>query len=341
MRVEQTTRRGPQASLRSGLTGAVVAVPRGWGEPTYVDPATELGRGVRLRTYDAADFTDPALWADVVALVPGDHQVDAAAMDRMPALRIVSVDGTGVWDQVEVPAATTRGIAVCNVRDYAADAVAEFTIGAIIALSRHMVAASQEVRRGVWAPDAFIGSGLRGRTLGLVGFGVIGSRVAELARAFGMRVLCATAHPESHRAAGGDVGFVPLAELLDRCDVVSLHARLDEKTRGLIGAAEMSRLRAGSLLVNTARAGLVDEAALVEALRSGRLAGAALDVAEPEPLPSTSPLLALDSVLLTPHIAAGTYEARRAAVRGCLSNVAAFLGGEPTSVVNPEALARQ
>jgi phosphoglycerate dehydrogenase-like enzyme len=331
---------GEQA-LRAGssaIATAVVAVPDGWAETVGIQPAAELGHRTVVRTYDAPDLDFPTPWADVEALVPGDHQVDAATMERMPALRIISVDGTGVWDRIDVAAATARGIAVCNVRDYAVDAVAEFTIGTIVTLGRHILAASQGVRQGRWNPDEFIGRELGDRTLGLVGFGGIGARVAELARAFGMHVLCATAHPERHRSASGHVEFVSLSELLGRCDVLSVHAALSDDTRGLIGAAELSRLRPGALLVNTARAGLVDQAALLDALRSGRLAGAALDVTDPEPLPPSSPLLGLDTVLVTPHIAASTYTARRRAVLGCLSNIAAFLGGEPTSVVNPEAL---
>jgi phosphoglycerate dehydrogenase-like enzyme len=316
-------------SPAAAVAQAVVAVPRGWDSDADADAI--LGAAA-VRRFDAltADL------ADVVALVTGDHRVTALTMERIPRLRVISVDGTGVWDQVDVAAATARGIAVCNVRDYAADAVAEFTLGAMISLARHIPAAAASARAGCWDPDDFMGTELRGRILGLVGFGSIGARVAELARAFGMAVLCATPRPQTDRAP--DVRFVDLDELLESCDVLSLHARLDETTRGMIGAEELARLRPGALLVNTARGALVDSDALVHALRVGRLAGAAIDVTDPEPMPQDAPLRSLPSVLITPHIAAATVQARRAAVAGCLRNVAAFLDGRPTSVVNPEVL---
>ncbi len=311
-----------------------VALPRGWSDLVGVEAGRELGPNAAVCEFDKLDEVD-----GVDVLIPGGHYVPGAALERMPALRLISVDGTGFWDQVDMAAATARGVAVCNVRNYAADAVAEFTIGAMIALSRRLTDAAEAVRAGGWAPDEFLGYGLRGRILGLVGFGSIGARVAELAQAFGMRVLCTTARPSLHRAPG--VRFVELNELLDRCDVLSLHARLDDSTRGLIGAREFDRLRSHVLLVNTARGGLVDTSALLATLQSGRLAGAALDVTEPEPLPDGSPLRALPNVIVTPHIAAATGDARRAAVVGCLRNVAEFLDGRPASVVNPEVLDRR
>jgi phosphoglycerate dehydrogenase-like enzyme len=335
MRADAVEGGGPAGA--SLVPGPAVVVPRSFDRVAGVSVADELGPSAKPRYFDTlAEFLAGDDLDEIAALIPGDEDVDAATLDRLPRLRVVSVDGTGVWNQVDVDAATARGVAVCNVRGYASDTVAEFTLGAIIALARRLPAAAESVQRGQWAPEEFVGSDLRGRTIGLVGFGSIAVRVAELAQAFGMRVLCSTAHPETHRAPG--VQFVELDALLERCDVLSLHARLDDTTRGLIGAAELARLRPGTLLVNTARGGLIDTDALIAALRSGRLAGAALDVTDPEPLPADSPLRGLPSVMITPHIAAGTVDARRAAVAGSLANVAAFLAGLPRSVVNPEVL---
>lgn len=311
-----------------------VGLPRGWSDGVGIEPDRELGPGTCLRLYDSFDDV-----GDVQVLIPGGQYVSGLTLDRMPALRLISVDGTGFWDQVDMPTATARGIAVCNVRDYAADAVAEFTIGAIIALTRRLISAADSVREGGWDPEGFVGNGLRDRTVGLVGYGNIGGRVAELTRALGMRVLCATAHPEAHRADG--VQFVSLDELLQRCDILSLHTRLDDTTRWLIGARELRRLRPGALLVNTARGALINPEALIAALRSGQLGGAALDVTDPEPPPIDSPLRKLPNVIVTPHIAVRTCDARRAAVVGCLRNVASFVAGQPSSVVNPEVLSRQ
>lgn len=326
------------ATAPSAGEADLVAVPESWAASTGMQLASLLDQYGIVWPYFDQDFARGAAWAQVCALAVGGPYIDAATLAAMPRLRVISVDGTGFLDQVDMPAATSRGVAVCNVRDYAADAVAEFTLGLIIALRRHLIAARDTLRAGGWSREQLFADGLQGATLGVVGLGSTGSRVAELAPVLGMHVLCATAHPGRRRGVTANVSFVSLDELLRKADVVSLHAALNPETVGLIGPEQLAQMRPSSVLVNTARGALVDETALVAALRSGRLAGAALDVTHPEPIAPGSPLLKLDNVLVTPHIAAATRSARRQAIVGCLQNIRNFLSGRPQNVVNPEAV---
>jgi phosphoglycerate dehydrogenase-like enzyme len=256
----------------------------------------------------------------------------------MPRLRVISLPGTGVSDYVDLPAATRRGIAVCNVRDYASQTVAELTIGLMIVLARRVLEADRSLRMGVWESSTFNGLEVSGQTLGLVGLGAIGTRVANLARSIGMQVICTTRTPSPERANRHGVRFVSLETLLESAQVVSLHTALTEESRGLLGRAEIARMRPGALLINTARGALIDQDALVEALAAGRLGGAALDVFSPEPLPAQHPLTHLPNVVLTPHLAANTREARQRSVRECLANIRRFSMNYPQNLVNPSVV---
>jgi D-3-phosphoglycerate dehydrogenase len=284
---------------------------------------SELGWEIEERDELGSD-ADAAV-AIVEAAPLGQPQLDA-----LPALRlIVSVRGEPV--NVDLAAATARGIPVVHAPGRNAEAVAEFTIGVMIALLRRIVSTHELVRRRVltedrpervrprgdviWRPAdstatvpyrAFKGPGLRSTTLGLLGLGAIGASVAGLANALGMRVI---GHDPYLAGDVPGVQLVSFDELLGESDVVSLHAR--GSGARLIGAAELSRMRPGALLINTARATILDYDALVGALRSGRLAGAALDVYPDEPLTPDDPLLDLDNVILTPHIAGASLDVAR------------------------------
>jgi phosphoglycerate dehydrogenase-like enzyme len=259
---------------------------------------------------------------DAAVVIVEAERLGAEELAALPALElIVCVRGDPV--NVDVAAATARGVPVLHAPGRNAECVAEFTIGLVIVLLRHVVHAHQLVRGRVltedrevvvrdradvvWRPQdptapvpyrVFKGRGLRSTTLGIVGLGAIGRHVARLAQALGMPVV---GHDPHVAATVDGVPLVPLGELLATCDVLSLHAR--SAPPPLIGAAELALLRPGAVLVNTARATVLDYPALVEALRSGRLAGAALDVYPDEPLTPGDPLLDLDNVILTPHIA--------------------------------------
>ncbi|MGD0019611.1 MAG: C-terminal binding protein [Candidatus Limnocylindrales bacterium] len=226
---------------------------------------------------------------------PIDDTVMAALLD----LRVIGRYGVGL-DNIDLPAAARRGIRVLNVPDYCTGEVADHALGLILALTRGIVFLDRSVQAGRW--DFRIGGELRRAAtiqLGIVGFGRIGQALARRALALGYRVVAT----DPRRPPRDGVPMVELVELLSTSDVVSLHPCLDETTRHLLDARAFALMKPGAFLVNTARGGLVDQAALVEALRSGRLGGAALDVLEQEPIPAGDPLLALPNVILTPHTA--------------------------------------
>ena len=239
-------------------------------------------------------------------LIVGLDPVTAPVLEAGP-LRVVVKYGSGL-DNIDLEAARTLGVEVRSTPGANARSVAELTIALLLALARHVVVHDGLVRRGSWSRRT--GIELQGRRLGIVGYGAIGREVARIARCLGMDV---AAHDPL--LSDADVELLPLDDLLGSCDAVSLHVPLDERTRGMLGRAELGRMRPGALLVNTARGGLVDEDALAGALRAGRLGGAALDAFAREP-PGESPLLALDNVVLSPHAGAATVEgARRASLQ--------------------------
>ena len=258
----------------------------------------------------------------------GAELFDAAG----PSLRIVANFGVG-YDSVELAEATRRGIVVSNTPDVLTEATAELTVALMLALLRRLVEGDRLVRRrDEWAlaPTFMLGEGLAGKTLGIVGLGRIGREVARLAEAFGMRVV--------HTRGSGPYEELPLDRLLAEADVVSLHVPLTPETRHLIGAPELALMRPSAVLVNVSRGPVVDEAALVDALVEGRIAGAALDVYEHEPEVSAG-LLGLENVVLSPHLGSSTHAAREAMGMLCADALEAVLLRDelPANAVNPEA----
>jgi D-3-phosphoglycerate dehydrogenase len=244
-------------------------------------------------------------------LVRSGTKVTAEVLRGAADLRIVVRAGTGL-DNVDAAAARERGIQVLNTPAANSVSVAELVFGMLIAFERHLIPAAASLREGRWERAKYAGRELAGRRMGLVGFGRIGREVAARARAFGMTVAAHDPLLASWPADLGVAGPLPLDELLATSDVVSLHVPLTDATRGMIGARELSLVRPDALLVNAARGGLIDDAALEAALREGRLRGALLDVFAAEP-PGANPLLALPSVLATPHLGASTDAAQRRA----------------------------
>lgn len=244
-------------------------------------------------------------------IVRGATKVTAQVLRASPSLRVVVRAGTGV-DNIDVAVARETGVTVANTPAANAVSVAELVFGLVLALERHVTAATNDLRGGRWEKAKYAGRELNGRTLGLLGFGRIGREVALRARAFGMDVI--GCDPVLPQWPSGYEWVVPLTldELLRGSDVLSLHVPLTPETRGSIGARELSLMRKDAILVNCARGGVVDEAALQAALESGGLRGAALDVFEREP-PGELPLLQLPNVIATPHIGASTAEAQRRA----------------------------
>lgn len=244
-------------------------------------------------------------------IVRNRSQVDAELLAAAPRLAAVGRLGVGL-DNIDLAGCETRGIKVIPATGANARAVAEYVIGTMLSLLRGAYTATADVAAGTWPRNA-LSQGLEahGRTLGVVGFGGIGRLAAQLARGLGMRVVgCDAALPPAH-PVWREAGAEPLAldDLLAQADVVTLHVPLTPETRHLLDAARIERMRAGAVLINTARGGIVDEAALAAALRAGRLRGAALDVFEQEPLPAGSPLAGAPNLILSPHIAGLTQEA--------------------------------
>ncbi len=251
----------------------------------------------------------PAALADADALVVRSAtRVTAGLLAGAPRLRVVGRAGAGV-DNIDVPACTRRGILVMNTPGSNAVSVAEHTFALILSLARMVPRLDASVHAGRWEKGGAMGSELRGKTLGLVGLGRVGFAVARRALGFEMRVLACDPYVSPEVARGEDIEMVPLDDLLARADCVSLHASLGPGTEKIINAAALAKMKRGAWLVNTARGELVDEAALAEALRSGRLAGVALDVFNVEP-PAGSPLTGLPNVVATPHVAGSTVEAQ-------------------------------
>ncbi len=254
---------------------------------------------------------------DAEVVLSNKVPLTAASLAVAPRLRLVVVMATGT-NNVDLAAATQQGIAVCNARAYATASVAQHTMLLLLALARSLLSAERSARDGTWSRSPFfcvLGHPtleLGNRRLGIVGHGELGREVARLARAFGMRVALA-ALPGRRYADAEDCPRMPLEDLLPWADVISLHCPLTATTRGLIGAPELARMRPDALLINTARGGIVDEHALLDALRAGRLGGAALDTLECEPPPADSPLLnaGLPNLIITPHVAWASREARQ------------------------------
>jgi D-3-phosphoglycerate dehydrogenase len=262
-------------------------------------------------------------------IVRSQVQVDAAAMAAATRLKVVGRAGVGV-DNIDVQAATGAGIAVVNAPTANTFAAAEHTLALILALARHVAAADASVRRGEWRRADFMGTEINGRTLGIVGLGRVGLAVADRARAFEMTLVGNDPLVSADVAAAHGLRLVELDELVRVADVVTLHVPLAAATRGLFDAGRLASMKPGALLVNVARGGIIDETALAEALASGRLGGAAIDVFEHEPV-RDSPLLSAPNTVLTPHLGASTAEAQTRASLEVVEGVLDVLAGRPAA----------
>ena len=283
-------------------------------------------------------FSSPA---ELKALAPGldgavitaNTRIDASLVALAPRLRVVSNCAVGL-DNIDLDACGDR-VAVCNTPGVQDVAVAELAVALVMALARNLVSNDAYVRSGEWQRKraAPLGMDIRGKRLGLIGFGGIGSNTARLARALGMEVVAF-----KPRGLPAD-GFVSRNEVLATSDFVSLHLPLTAATRGSMGASDFARMKRGSFLINTARGAIIDEAALLAALRSGHLAGAALDVMAEEPMAPDHPLCALPNVILQPHAAGATRETRRGMEEMAVANLLAALERrQPPVIVNPNAI---
>jgi D-3-phosphoglycerate dehydrogenase len=262
--------------------------------------------------------------ADCLINSRGAVKWTGADLRRLPRLKMISTCGIGT-DSIDLDAARDLGIAVCNIPGRTAWIVAEHTLALMLAVARRLAYQTQQLKEGRWPNRDLIF--LRGKTLGVIGTGSIGAAVIRLASAIGLRVQAWTFHPSAERAVALGVPFVSFQELLHSSDVISVHVKLTERSRGLIGAREIGWLKPGALVINTARAAVVDTLALVAALHSGHLGGAGVDVFDEEPLPPGHPLLTCEQVVLTPHNADQTPEGMDILNGGAVDNVIAFLEG--------------
>jgi len=280
-----------------------------------VSPATQAvfaaEPGWEVLTYDKLPDGLPAALADADALVVRSAvQVDDALMEQAPKLRVIGRAGVGV-DNIDAEAATRRGIVVMNTPGANAVAVAELTIGLMLALARKLPTANATMHAGKWEKKSLQGAELRGKTLGILGLGRIGLEVAKRAKGFGLEIVGSDPFVSAAVARENGILLLPLDELFAKADYLTLHVGLTPQTTGVINAKTLATMKKGVRIINCARGELVEDAALLAALQSGQVAGAALDVFTVEP-PKDSPFAALDNVILTPHIAGSTAEAQEA-----------------------------
>lgn len=252
-------------------------------------------------------------------------------LQRLPRLRLLVTTGM-INRSIDVAAASAQGVLVCGT-PWAEDATVEVTWAHILALSHRLVDEDASLRRGTW--QSTLGISLKGKVLGLLGLGTIGSKVAAIGQAFGMKTLAYSPHLTPERAAAAGADCVSKDELFERSDVVSVHLILADSTRGIVGARELSLMKRSAFLVNTSRGPLVDELALAEALRLGRLAGAGVDVFGQEPIPPEHPLLKAPNTVLSPHIGYVTREVYQAWYEAVVEDIRAFVAGAPIRIVQP------
>ncbi|MBI4317090.1 MAG: D-glycerate dehydrogenase [Chloroflexi bacterium] len=267
-------------------------------------------------------------------------RVDAALMDAAPRLKVISNYAVG-YDNIDVAAATARRIVVANTPGVLTETTADLAFALLLAAARRVVEGDKYVRAGkwrTWHPTLLLGWDVHHATLGLVGLGRIGAEVARRARGFSMRVLYHQRHRDEALERELGLEFAPvLSQLLAEADYVSLHVPLTPETRHLIGAAQLAQMKPTAILINTSRGPVVDEGALYEALASGIITYAALDVMEIEPIPLDSPLLALDNVVIAPHIGSASVATRtKMAIMAATNLVNALRGEKPAHVVNTE-----
>lgn len=272
---------------------------------------------------------------DAQVVVSNKVLLDAAVINSSPTLKLICVAATGV-NNVDLEAARQKGILVCNARNYATPSVVQHTFALILSLTMRLNEYQQAVKAGAWQKSRdfcildYPIQELAGKVMGIIGYGVLGHAVAELARAFGMTVWIA-----EHKGQSPRTGRVAFDTVIQQADVISLHAPLTEATRNLIGAKELSSMKPSALLINVARGGIVDEIALVNALRQHQINGAGIDVLSEEPPRNGNPLLEVDlpNLIVTPHIAWASRESRQRLLGEIEKNILAFKEGVPRNVV--------
>jgi glyoxylate reductase len=284
---------------------------------------------IHLWPRDAGELA-PLLIASEALFTYGHPRVDGALMDRMPRLKVISNFGVGV-DHIDLGAARQRGIPVGNTPGILDGATADLTFALLLAAARNIVVGDRYARSEAFTrydPRLLLGQEVHGATLGIVGMGGIGRQVARRARGFDMTILYHNRRQDPQAEAELGVSYATLPDLLRRADFVTLNVPLTAETRGMIGRDQLALMKPTALLINAARGGVVDHAALLEALEAQRIGGAALDVTEPEPLPRDHPLLKLDNLIIAPHLGSATRQTRQRMAELSVANLLAGLRGE-------------
>ena len=284
---------------------------------------------------DEDDLVKALASFDVIALMRERTPFPASLIERLPNLRLIALTGNRTTT-LDIDACTRRGIIISYTTTTPSAATAELAFGLILACARALPQADANMRKGEWQRGLPMGIPLHGKRLGIVGLGKLGSRVAKFGQAFGMEVVAWSQNLTDEAAAAQGVRRLEKYNLFGSSDVVSVHLALSARSRGVIGKAELAQMRTGAILVNTARGPLIDEEALLDELRRGRIM-AGLDVFNVEPLPADHALRALPNVVLTPHLGYVVGDAFEHFYRESVKNVEAFLRGAPVNVLNPEA----
>jgi phosphoglycerate dehydrogenase-like enzyme len=307
----------------------------------HVDLLRQAGYDVRFPAKAALLTEEDTLEAleGIGAVIAGSEPYTDRVLAGLPQLRVISRNGVG-YDAINVPAATRRGVVVTITPEGNYQAVAEHAMALLLAVARSIVQNANDTRKGIWRRRTIF-IPMRGKTLGLVGLGRIGRSVAIRAAAFGLRLLAFETFPDLDFVNSHAIRLVDLDTLLAESDFVSLHTPMTKETQGLINARTLGLMKRGSLLINTARGGLVNEGDLLEALKSGHLAGAGLDVLATEPPPAGHPLLALDNVIVSPHVSALDSQAVTDMSVAAAQNILDLAAGNwpAGSVVNPDVKA--
>jgi D-3-phosphoglycerate dehydrogenase len=274
---------------------------------------------------------------DAEIVIVGRYGFPKEAFNAASNLRMISVWQTG-YDHIDIEAANEAGVVVANVPGYAFDAVAELVFAFALCMLRKVHVADRKIREGKFNWKDYVGNQLMGKTIGVLGTGNIGIRVIQIAHGFNMNILSVTRHPNPSKETRLGIKFVDMDTLLYESDIVTLHVPLTTETEKMIGEAEFNKMKSTAILINTARGKVVDESALIKALKERKIRGAGLDVFEKEPLPANSPLMYLDNVMLTPHIAFLSEESLEECTYVCVENVEMFVKGKAQNLVNTEVL---
>ena len=309
----------------------IVVLDHVYLEEKHVKRLRSLGD---LKVFDDRPRTSEELkerLREAEVVIVGWSNVTRSVMDSAERLRMISIWAT-TCHYADLEAARERGIVVTHVPGYATEAVAEYTFALMLAAVRRLILADEAVREGKFDWRPFAGSELAGKTLGVVGTGAIGCRVAEIGRALRMHVLGFDKYPNLKKAEEVGMTYADLRTLLAESDVVTLHVTLTSETEKLLGKKEIAAMKDGAVVINTSQGRVIDQEALVEALRSGKLSYAGLDVFEDEPPDKNNPLFRLGNTVVSPHIAFNTVEAEARCTDICIDNVAKFLEGKPQNV---------